>query len=304
MKNKDATTFTPYGPETILCTLNTRGMIDRRAFIVRGCRWTGGLLLAACLGSLVSCVRDDDLALGEGKNASDYYLKQKDALLKQASEFSELLEQSMVPEYGSEKAAAIARDTVKTYDRMIDELPYIGGEKNAHMTELLISASTSMAFCLSMKEHGESIDDAGRINYDTIEKVYQANPIPADQKYQPGNVGEKRREAKEFAEWTQKREYPYDWVSEYVGGMHEPFIYGMNNIECGGLKLCEHYGIGEFTRYLCMLDNILYPARGQGLTRTKTLAEGFDLCDFRFREDGVVELEEPFTAKKFREWGK
>lgn len=33
------------------------------------------------------------------------------------------------------------------------------------------------------------------------------------------------------------------------------------------------------------------------------LADGFDRCDFRYSEDGVVKLEEPFTVEKFREWG-
>ncbi len=68
--------------------------------------------------------------------------------------------------------------------------------------------------------------------------------------------------------------------------------------------MCEFYGIGKFTRYLCMLDQIIYLWRGQGLTRTKTLADGSGRCDFRFRHDGVVELKEPFTVAKLREWGK
>ncbi|MBU4178397.1 MAG: L-2-amino-thiazoline-4-carboxylic acid hydrolase, partial [Actinobacteria bacterium] len=278
--------------------------VSRRIFLGKCGKWTGGILLTAGLGSLASCGTKDNSTGEQDRRESDYYLEQKDALLQQASSFSEELEEIMTPEYGREEAKAIAGDMVKRYDGMIGELPFIGGDKNAHMTDLLIHASTSMAFCLSMKEHRKSIDDAGRINYDAIEKYYRENPLPPDQKYEKGNVEKKRREQEGYAKMTQKREYPYNWVSFFVGDVPEPYIYGVNNIECGNLKLCNHYGILEFTNYLCMLDNILYPARGQGLTRTKTLAGDFELCDFRFSDDGAVELKEPFTVNKLREWGK
>ena len=39
------------------------------------------------------------------------------------------------------------------------------------------------------------------------------------------------------------------------------------------------------------------------MTRTTTLADGFDRRDFRFRDDGVVRLGEPFRARTLREWG-
>lgn len=306
MKDKlDAFTSTPNDLKAERVTRISPGReVSRRTFLGKCGKWTGGILLTAGLGSLASCGTKDDSAGEHDGSESDYYIKQKNTLLKQAHEFSEGLEGIMTPEYGREEAQAIAGDMVKGYDGMIGELPYIGGDKNAHMTDLLIHASISIAFCLAMKEHGKSIDDAGRINYNAIEQFYRESPLPPDQKYKEGNVEKKRREQEEYATMTQKREYPYDWVSFFVGDVPEPYIYGVNNIECGNLKLCNHYGILEFTNYLCMLDNILYPARGQGLTRTRTLAGDFEQCDFRFSDDGVVELKEPFTVKKLREWGK
>ena len=53
-----------------------------------------------------------------------------------------------------------------------------------------------------------------------------------------------------------------------------------------------------------MLDQIVYSSEGQSLTRTMTLADNYKMCDFRLRNDGIVELKEPFTVKKLREWGK
>jgi len=50
-----------------------------------------------------------------------------------------------------------------------------------------------------------------------------------------------------------------------------------------------------------MLDNTLYRPGDEGLTRTRTLAGGFDICDYRYGDGGVAETSEPFTARKPRE---
>ena len=275
------------------------GRIDRRVFLGICGKCTCGIFLTGCLGSLVSCEQD--------RGGSDYYLKQKDQLLGEAREFSEAYKLVMTPEYGQGEAKAIADGMVVKFDEIIDELPYIGGDQTpliAHTTGMLIHAQMIIAFCLVMKEHGLSIDDAGRINYETMQHLMQAEAGQPVQKFAKGEIEKKRQEMEEFAKWTQKREYSCNWVSFFVGDVHEPFIYGWDNTECGNLKLCNYYGIGEFTNYLCMLDQIVYASTGQGLSRSMTLADNYRICDFRLRNDGIVDLKEPFTVKKLREWGK
>ena len=253
--------------------------------------------------------RDDSIVpmLNDLEVGSGFYLGQKDKLLDEAREFSEAYKLVMAPEYGQREAKAIADGMVKKFEKMIGELPYIGGDRTpliARTTGMLIHGQMIIAFCLVMKEHGMSIDDAGRINYEAMEHLMQPGTVRPVHKLKTDEIKKKRQEMEEFSKWTQKREYPYNWVSFFVGNVQEPFIYGWDYIECGNLKLCNHYGILEFTNYLCMLDQIVYPSMGQGLTRTMTLADNHRMCDFRLRNDGVVELKEPFTVKKLREWRK
>ena len=44
------------------------------------------------------------------------------------------------------------------------------------------------------------------------------------------------------------------------------------------------------TKYMCRLDFVIADIMGMKLVRTKTLAEGAELCDFRYskRENGEV----------------
>jgi hypothetical protein len=230
-----------------------------------------------------------------------YYVGQKEALMVQGRGFAEGTRALMIPQYGTEKAEAISAGMVEHFERIIPELPYIGGDSNKNLTETLIQCSISMAFCLAVRDKGKSFDDAGRISYMVVSRFMEGNPPPEDKR----TVQQKRDDQKHMAEYTQShaQEFPEGWLAEYVERVPEPFTHGTDYTECGNLKLCEKLGIAEFAPYICMMDKITYSARGQGMTRTQALALGSDRCDFRFSEDGIVRLEEPFIVETFHTWG-
>lgn len=86
---------------------------------------------------------------------------------------------------------------------------------------------------------------------------------------------------------------PNDWVVEIVtpaaqsdvqqGAAGTPvFELGYDYYECGVCKLCREEACPELARYMCRLDYLMADMMGMTLTRTKTLAEGGDYCDFRY----------------------
>ena len=110
----DAFVPTPDDLKAERITLGASGRdIDRRTFLGKCGRWTGGIILVGCFGSLASCAQKDDSPAELEKSESDYYLKQKDKLLEDAREFSETYELMMTPEYGKKEAKAIAGDMLK-----------------------------------------------------------------------------------------------------------------------------------------------------------------------------------------------
>lgn len=232
---------------------------------------------------------------------ADYYLERKKALMGQASGFSEGLKAAMDPACGADEADLIAARMVELYEGMIGDLPYIGGTSNQDLTDILIQCSQSMAYCLAMRERGKSFDDAGRFNFLVVAEYLKENPQPPDRR----SVDQKRSDCARSAAWTREHahEYPEGWVAEYVEETSDPFTHGIDYVRCGNLGLCRRLGIPEFAPYICMIDKLTYEARGQGLTRTTALSLGSDRCDFRFSEDGVVRLGEPFIVERFREWG-
>ena len=190
------------------------------------------------------------------------------------------------------------------FSSILEELPYIGGDDN-WLTGNLVHASMAAALYIPLKERGRSVDEVGRMFYEAVEQGMSeqlANPpVPA---HDAEAIRQAREKERNFDAWTLKREYPYNWVGEYVDGEGEPFDYGRDWIECGNVKLYKHYGVEELTPYMCLMDCIVFRASGKGLHRTKTLAQGDDRCDFRTSlSDPEISLEH-LSAKTLREWGK
>ena len=86
----------------------------------------------------------------------------------------------------------------------------------------------------------------------------------------------------ERAAKTQERQYPGNYVIAFVEGDGVSFDYGIDYLECGGCKFLESQGAFELARYICPIDIVYSEALGWGLTRTQTIADGGETCDFRF----------------------
>ena len=80
---------------------------------------------------------------------------------------------------------------------------------------------------------------------------------------------------------TYKRKYENDWIVDFIEPSKD-YVFGFDYKECGVCKLCKDEGCKELAKYLCQLDYMIVEVIGIKLTRTKTLAEGYDCCDFRF----------------------
>lgn len=86
---------------------------------------------------------------------------------------------------------------------------------------------------------------------------------------------------KAWAESSKNSTYENDWVVEVYESC-EAYEYGCDYIECGVCKLCKDEKCFELAKYLCRLDFLMAEIMGMKLVRTKTLAEGYDCCDFRY----------------------
>lgn len=219
--------------------------------------------------------------------ADNYYLTQKSKIMKRFAGFARFGKQALASPYDDELADAVMGEVRQEVERLLPELPYIGGRKN-RLTQNLIGTTFSLALYKVLNARGEPIEQIARVHHQINEAYLFSLPrfrvriirflvsTPLMQKL--GQTLLKKRAA-----ISQQRQYPGDFVFSYVEGDGQEFDFGLDYTECAIVKFFQAQGAGEFTRYVCLYDFLNSQLTGTGLRRTMTLAEGAEKCDFRFK---------------------
>ncbi len=215
---------------------------------------------------------------GNGKN---YYIARKPEILMQFDTHADSWRPFLANRYGDEFADAVLRKTRQQYEALIPHIPYIGGDENP-MTRHLVRSTTSLVLYKVMDAWEKTAEEVGKIVYDAVEvSVRQMPSLPG-----PDLSAAYMAEEKERARKSQERRYSGDWVWEFVEGNGVEFDYGRDFLECGTQKLYHAHDADEFLPFYCYLDFVTHRTTGWGFARTKTLAEGDERCDFRWKKGG------------------
>jgi hypothetical protein len=206
--------------------------------------------------------------------------------LKQMDQFLSLLKKHLVEKYGEEKAASIRQETLIELERIIPELPDIGGKRNL-LFQNLIQSGDALALYRVLVRQGGTAEEAGELVIRGLEGMF--NRIPTFLNHLNGRLQFSKfmlRKMQEAARRSQEREYPGDWVFEIVVGDGQSFDYGIDYTECAIVKFMNAQDANELTPYLCNTDYVVSKAAGTGLRRSMTLAWGCEKCDFRYVKGG------------------
>jgi hypothetical protein len=234
-------------------------IIDRRSFLKLSAATAGVAILGGGVG--YALLRDPD-------PLADFYAS---------------TEKVLCARFGQSRAEVLAHDIRQEYEALTVEAPHIGGEGNT-FSEWLTYGVYYLAVYHVLKSLGQTIEQAGRIIYETYE-VMADRPqwlinLVGGLKYGQGYVEQLRAAAAA----SQERRYPGDWVCTFVEGDGETFDYGLDVMECGICKFYHAQGADELAPYMCLSDYVVSRAFSRGLVRYKTIAEGTEVCDFRYKQ--------------------
>jgi len=258
--------------------------LTRREFLRASACAISGTCLAACAPALSRA------STPVAQAPANYYVANKARILKDMDSLIKQILKFTAQAYGETLAAVIIAETEQGLERLLPQLPYIGGDKNS-LTDTLCQSAGALAFCQAMKAHGKSVDETGKIVYQTVEAIaFQADVF--------SGVGSRMAQSKaaqnvfkRMAAESQKRLYPGDWVLTFVEGDGQSFDFGVDYTECGIVKFYRTQGAGEFAPYLCLGDFPISKALNTGLVRTTTLARGGSRCDFRYKSGRSIQME-------------
>ena len=222
---------------------------------------------------------------------TDYYIKQKPKLMEQFDKFLRITKDILVKKYSDFKAEELINQMRDEYERIIPEIPYIGGKKNLY-TSMLVEGVATLPIILILEKEGLSYREIGEIIYNFFEiasnirkrKLEKIGQDPADQYFNKNTINF----IKIITKKSQKRQYPDDWVWEFVEGEGKPFDYGFNVPECGIHKVFKRLGVEKYVPFICLADFATANVYGFGFTRTQTLGNGALICDHRFIKNGTT----------------
>jgi hypothetical protein len=233
----------------------------------------------------------------------NYYLAHRQELLKAFRETNAGAREYLAAKYGDHLAKDVCRKAANRFEVLLPNLPEVGGAKNRVIQDIPI-AGWYAAFYGPMQDHGKSAAEVGRMIYD-LNQV-ELSRIPKDRaraqgasRFTPEYVAKLR----DFCSWTQNREYPGNWVALFVPGDGQNFDYGYDYTECALVKYLRAQGALEVAPYVCLNDFIQSRAYGTGLHRTKTIAQGDEICNFRYKKGRSVTQDWSTEVPKFKRAG-
>jgi len=214
----------------------------------------------------------------------NYYLPKKSKLLKDFDKTALLIRDYLVERYGKDLADTLYKETRQEYEEILPYIPHIKGPRARLLNSFLLITAQEVAGYKTMKRHGKSPGEAWEICHEGIKlRMEKFSKLKAWflRKMMYSNFLMKR--FKRRAENSEHLKFG-DFEVSYVMGDGKDFDWGVDYLKCGNYNLAKTLDAEEFAPYVCMSDIALGDAIGWGLTRTQTLADGCEYCDFRFKK--------------------
>lgn len=213
------------------------------------------------------------------------YNNRKPKLTKSFKKYLERSRDILVSAFGEKEAEDIIVDSQEEYIRLIPQIPYIG--KRNPMLLFLLPTVRCLAIYRALQKHGYSIESTGQFIYDSVKIELDAIPVAIRRIL--GFLwftSILRNRIKRRAGISQDRKNKGDFVFSYIEGDNQIFDFGIDYIECANCKFLISQNAIELAPYICETDRIASEMLGWGLIRTKTIADGKEKCDFRFKKGG------------------
>ena len=161
-------------------------------------------------------------------------------------------------------------------------IPDIGGKNNFLAINLELAAFF-MPMVVILKEEGFLTREIGEcLFFEFTERACNAVPMPFRLIKRASYLKEKGIDKwRQAAKASQLRKYPADWVFEFIEG-GDDYLFGYDIKECAIHKFWRSQGLEEFVPYLCLTDWAKWKSIGIAVERTRTIANGDEICDFRY----------------------
>lgn len=244
------------------------------------------------------------------KIVDDFYVRKKLKFMKSFEERLALVNKELGKKIDNKKSEELISQIRAEFEKILPDIPYIGGQKNP-LTLILVKCMSDLAVFRTLEKIGFSFREIGEFHYNYVIKAHnvrkealeKAGKDPSQYPFDPVYMDYQKK----LTEETQKKLYPDDWVMDFVEGDGESFEWGWDITECGVQKAYKKLGDEKYLPFICLGDHYEAEGLGFGFTRTQAIGFGAPLCTHRFVQNyktprawPLDDLEE-FNAEFFQE---
>lgn len=185
-----------------------------------------------------------------------------------------------------EDANDISNEAANNFEKILPELPYIGGDAHPG-TRFMVEFGQWISLYQAMIKKGYTALEIGKMIYLICEDQHKT--IPPDEVEKQKALTYNKDYIHMMKLWTETTSpYEYDWKANFVEGDGVEFDYGLDYTSCPVLELFKAYNAKELAPFICLLDFPEARHLDSGFFRTKTLAKGDDVCNFRYKKGKEV----------------
>jgi hypothetical protein len=220
----------------------------------------------------------------------NYYASKNLKLLSDFDKTADLLHDYLVQRYGGEFANRLYKETRQEYEKIIPEIPHIEGPRARALNSFLLITAQELAVYRVMKKNSKTPGQAWEICHEAIRR--RMEKFSKIKRWLLKKLMFSKfliKRVKRRAERNEKLKFG-DFEIKYLIGDGKEFDWGVDYLACGNYNFIKAQGAGEFAPYVCMSDIPLGDALGWGLTRTQTIADGCESCDFRFKKASKTKI--------------
>lgn len=258
------------------CSQMTHPHISRRDFLMV----TGMSSALLMLCSAINCDRV------WGTPVEDYYRLNKAKFMTSFDKTAHSANVYLSGKFDHSVAEKICTAAQKEFEQLLPEIPYIGGDRHPG-TKWMLLAAQWVAFMRPMQEAGYAEETSARMMYDLY--VEYLHTIPKETMRKRGQYIFSEKHINGMKQWAKKsKTQRVDWVADFIPGDGKEFDYGIDYSYCPCFAYFASQNAKPIAPYFCLVDFPEHKIMETGLVRKKTLAQGADICDFRYKKGRSV----------------
>jgi len=226
---------------------------------------------------------------------SEYYIRREKFLMRGFDWISKRMGRRLEFHYGADFADETISATREEFQRIIPQLPYIGGIRNV-FTPVIVVNGWMVALHRAMRLRGKSTEDVVHICCEVSDDFFAA--VPSRLLRFIGRLAFtpiSRWFFKRQAARSQDRRYDEDFVYE-VKANGSDYDLALVFSECAVNKFYDAQGEEELKPYCNFFDVTYSRFMGMGVNANDSIGAGCKYCNMRFNRDVPTTIPEPLKT--------